>query len=333
VEAALGRPFAVARPVTAGVERDTWQSNVALAHEIFGSEHVTWVWTGGLRVYAIGGRRWSGPEVIELHRIERHDDTRGYRIELSFRARDTVGYWLQLTDTTGVTHALVLTADRKVVPRYVVELDVAFGDAGRPITRVEASLSRDNPDLLGEAARIWDRYRTADLGNAVSTYELSVLERTLRDKVESPLGATVAGLVLLRADRLDLLHDWLKNLAGWFPEYPDGAVLWAEQVLREQPSGAGAAIAEAADFLGLLVDRGLPHTGEALGYTAVLADRLSRLGDRVPVASRDRVARVGRRLDTALGCFRPAGLFTTYAALDPGRDPLDLIGPIPPSAP
>jgi hypothetical protein len=225
-----------------------------------------------------------------------------------------------------VTHGIVLPGDQTTRPRYVLEFDLAFGDAGRPITRFEGSLSRGNPGLLGDAAQLWQRYRTADVGEAVTAYELSTLERAIRDKFESPLAATVASLVLLRANRLDLLHDWVRNLAHFFPEVPDGPALWAEQVLRQQAPGA---LASAAEFLGLMADRGLPHTGEALGYAAVLVDRLSRLGDRVPALTRARLQRLAHRFDEALTWFRPAGLFASYVGFEPSRDPGELIGPIP----
>jgi hypothetical protein len=176
-------------------------------------------------------------------------------------------------------------------------------------------------ELLGAAAELWQRYRTADVGEAVNAFELSVLERMVCEKLDSPLAATVAALILLRANRLDLLHDWLHNLANWFDEQSDGPALWAEQVLRQQPRGVDAAIAEAAEYLKLLVERGLPHTSEALSYAAGLSNRLARLIDRVPQGLHPKLEQLREPIGNALVFFRPGGLFTSYAGFAPGTDP------------
>lgn len=50
-------------------------------------------------------------------------------------------------------------------------------------------------------------------------------EQMLHDKVADPIAAIVAGYFLLRAGRIDRLHEWTSNLANWFPWIPDGAVI------------------------------------------------------------------------------------------------------------
>ena len=50
-------------------------------------------------------------------------------------------------------------------------------------------------------------------------------EQMLRDKVDDPIAAIVAGYFLLRAGSFDRLHDWTSNLANWFPSFSDGAVI------------------------------------------------------------------------------------------------------------
>jgi hypothetical protein len=195
-----------------------------------------------------------------LHKVERDDATRSYRAEISIAEEDRVGHWLELVDGAGTAHGCFLPADRFERPRYILEFDVTFDEGSEcQISRLEASLSMKNSGLLGAAAELWQRYRMADVGEAVNAFELSVLERMVSERLDSsPLAATVAALILLRANRLDLLHNWLRNLANWFDERPDGPALWAEQVLRQQPRGIDAAIAEAAEYLGLLVELGLP---------------------------------------------------------------------------
>lgn len=174
--------------------------------------------------------------------------------------------------------------------------------------------------------------RTADLGEAVSAFEMSVIEQMVRAKLDSPLAATVAALVLLRANRLDLLHDWLGNLADGFDERPYGPALWAEQVMRQQ-ADRDTAIDEAADYLAELLRRGLPHTSEGLSYAARLSNTLTRLGARVPNPQGARLAALTPHVRAALPDFRPGGLFTTYAGFDPATEPNGLVGPFAVHAP
>jgi hypothetical protein len=193
------------------------------------------------------------------------------------------------------------------------------------LTRLEASLAFDNPEPLAVAAELWQRYRTADVGAAVSAFELSMLERMVQEKLDSPLVATVATLILLRANRLDLLHDWVRNLANWFEARPDGPALWAEQLMRQ--STAAQHHQEAADYLIDLLQRGLPHTSEAIGYAARLTGMLRRSSEDLPPEQTQPLSRLNEFLQEALVYFRPGGLFTTYAGFFLDAEPTILIGP------
>jgi hypothetical protein len=235
---------------------------------------------------------------------------------------------LEMVDPAGVAHGCVLPTDRSWSPRYLIEFDVTSEEhsAGR-FRNVQASLAHENPDLLREAAQLWQRYRTADVGEAVETFETSVLEQMVRMKLESPLAATVASLILLRANRLPLLHDWVRNLANWFEARPDGVALWAEQVMRQQPRGVEAALTEAVTYLTQLLWHGLPHTSEGFAYAARLCDTLRRLGGHLRDDARTRLEQLGEHFQTALVSFSPGGLFTTYSGFAPQTDPTTLLGP------
>jgi hypothetical protein len=58
-------------------------------------------------------------------------------------------------------------------------------------------------------------------------------EKLLEDKISDPGPAAIGAYYLLRAGRLDRLHDWTRNLANWFPWMPDGAVICGWHLLRE----------------------------------------------------------------------------------------------------
>jgi len=324
----LNSQFTWSRTVEPTLSRSRWASVFDIGHELFGSENVTEIWSRQMRLYALQRRRWlDDPDALVLHRIDRDAGTRSYRAEISVAAQDRLGHWLTIVDNAGNTYGCVLPTDQFEPPRYVLEFDISYGNGGpRQISRLSAYLSTESPGPLGVAATLWQRYRTADVGEAVSAFEMSTLEVMVREKLESPLAATVAALILLRANRLALLHDWVRNLANWFEIRPDGAALWAEQVLRQQPRGPELALSEASEYLTFLLRRGLPHTSEGLSYAARLCTALRHPGARVPPALQTQLDQLYEHLQTALTYFRPGGLFTTYAGFEPQADPTALIG-------
>lgn len=264
---------------------------------------------------SLSSRATADPERIRLERVEHDDAARSFRITVSSRVGEPLGYWLQVGDAKDAPHGVILPALGQAAS-YRVEAELAttnWGDV--TFLRLEANLSRSNAGPLGDAARLWERYRTADVAEAISGIDLGALRDTVRGKQQSPLAATVAALVLLRANRLELISDWLGDLADWFPQLPDGAVLWAEQRMRQQ-SDRALAVSEAAASLCRLDERGLPFTSEAMSYAASLAARLGRVAHLVPDAVRERFDRVCERIAEALVYFRPGGLFAAYAGFD-----------------
>jgi hypothetical protein len=323
------RALTVTRSLDAPMRDRVWVQDYELSHDLFGSENVTAFWTTRLRVFRLGRRDWLDANAVLLHSVQRDEQTRTYRVDIEFapNAHDEIGHWLQTVDGAGTTHACVVPTDKSARPIFSIEFDVSFDDgSGRQLSRLDAYLSLRNADMLGAAAAMWSRYRTADVGEAVSAFELTALEQMVREKLDSPLAATVAGIVLLRANRLDRLHDWLRNLANWFPERPDGSAMWAEQLMR-RPGDRKQALLVAADYLADLIARGLPHTGEALGYAARLTDTLARLDQTIPPRQREKLEVLAQRTQTALPFFRPGGLFAAYSGFSADADPTRLIGP------
>jgi hypothetical protein len=309
------------------LHRSVWAQDFGIGHDLFRHEDITAVWSQQVQIYALQRQRWlPDADALVLHRVALSDGS--YRIECSIAADDPLGYWLEIVDPAGVAHGCVLPMDQSWSPRYLLEFDVTSEEHGaRRFRGLEASLSLENPELLSEAARLWQRYRTADVGEAVNAFETSQLEQMVQLKLESPLAATVASLILLRANRLSLLHDWVRNLANWFEARPDGTALWAEQVMRQQPRGIEAVLTEAAAYLTQLLWRGLPHTSEGLAYAARLCDTLRRLGEHLPELARTRLEQLEAHFQTALVSFSPGGLFTTYSGFAPQTDPTTLLGP------
>jgi hypothetical protein len=287
------------------------------------------LWHQRIRLFALGQRHWLAPDRLVLHRVEKNAAQDTYQVTLSVASDDLVGYWLQIDDTAGLAYACILPVDRDAVPRYTLEFDVLRNARGqRGVSRLEGFLAIDNTGFLGEAAALWQRYRTSNVGEAVNAFERSGLEQMVRENLDSPLAVTTSALILLRANRLDLLHYWVRHLANGFEQWPDGSVLWAEQWTRQAADASH--VSEAADYLLDLLQRGLPHTSETLGYAARRVTILNR--PRAPL-SEDMAAsldRLNKHLQEALVYFRPGGLFATYAGFPPDTDPTALVGPFSP---
>jgi hypothetical protein len=231
-------------------------------YEMLRSEQVTAAFDS-LRMWSLAESRWLERDEYPLHRVERDAGGQVFRVDVSLpRARGHV--WMQL-DAFGLRLASVLATDTHSAPDYRILL---FRDPQkRQVTGMEVRLSPEQESgPLRQAAALWDEYRAGNVREvAHGALMVGHLESLLRSKMMSPLAATVAGLILLRAGEYGRMHDWPRNLAEWFPDRPDGAVIWAEQLLR---SGGGTpnSVAEAGKYARMAAERGLPATSEAVGY-------------------------------------------------------------------
>ena len=114
-------------------------------------------------------------------------------------------------------------------------------------------------------------------------------------KMQNPLGAAAGGYVLLAAgDREENnWHDWVDNLANWFPEIPDGAVLKASLRLRF-PRDKNSAEEARASLLEAF-DRGVPYYSTGVSW---LLDGLTQFADDPVVEEKMKIVhRVALRLD------------------------------------
>jgi len=93
----------------------------------------------------------------------------------------------------------------------------------------------------------------------------------LFDKMEDPYAAAVGAYLLLRLKQFERMHDWAQNLANRVPFLPDGCIIWAWQLIHQQPSNAG----EIRKYLLMAASRGLPVYSEGL---RLLTDGLRLMG-------------------------------------------------------
>jgi hypothetical protein len=285
----------------------------ALGHAVLGSEQVTAIWASA-KLYNL---RLDQPEdvgqALKVYRVEHGADTRMYRFVLGLQQSQDP-HWLALSDYR-TTFVSMLPGDL-IAPRFVLELNVDYDaetlhGARRAISSLQVSLSSESAGPLGEAASLWERYRAINVAEAVASIkDMHQLETTLAGKLESPLAAAVAAVVLIRAQQWNLLHDWLINLTNWFPYLPDGPVLRAKQVLETTPGRKVPP--EVIQMFLKLRERGLPWTAEALGYAVQVADEIA--GVKVlKKDQREAAATLRKEVRRASSRLRSAGLFTTFA--------------------
>ena len=191
------------------------------------------------------------------------------------------------------------------------------------MTRLEAKLSPSNEGTLREAAALWELYQAVDLAGALESKDLQTLEQTLRDKVDSPLAAVIAGTILLRLREHNRLHNWLANLTKWFTSIPDGPTLCAEQMLQTQEGAI-----EKPELLELVLQlrtRGLPYTSEALGYADQHVRRLLQ-AESPTAAQRKKLEGLRDQIHRAVRFFRSGGLFAVFVGDSQAVTP-ELIAP------
>jgi hypothetical protein len=323
----LDAPFGVQHVVPDPYQPGAWAMSYQVGHAAFGSEWATALWSEASLI-ALSSRQVHDSAALVLHGVERDADTRRFRVHVTPKAPDPLGHWLELRQGERRFGA-VLPSDRGRPVRYIVEFDLEYRDPpavdDRRVSRFEADLAADPHSPAGIAAGLWRIYNVSNAATAAQwLQDQQLAERLLYEKFESPLAASIASLVLLRANRFDLMHDWVRNLANWYPEIPDGAVLWAEQVLRR--SRTPDALREAARYLLMLDERGLPLLAETLGVASRQLALLQTRFDVLDAPTLTGLKRLNERFAEALVYFRPDGLFSVFSGYGDRDRILQLLG-------
>jgi hypothetical protein len=312
------QPLTIVRDLSPAIDA----AETADLHTIVGSEGMTMV-VQSLRFFDPEDPNGYGRPVW-IRRVDRTEDPRVYRLEIEDNEPGPT--WLRAVDGSGAMFNSVLAGDRAGI-RYTLDVVLEYGSAGagslRPISRFAVGLSDNNAGPIGRVARLWNQYRSGNALAAVKKLPLRELENLLRDKREEPLAATLAGLMLLRTGQLELMHDWPRNLADFFPERPDGAVIRAGQLLQSRRTREN--VAEATEMLiGLERTGMLPHTAEAFGRLDAQLQTLTALqrDDQEVSGSLQRLHERVRVLEPA---FRSGGLFVTFVTDQDDTSPRELV--------
>ncbi len=280
-----------------------------------------------LQLYSLESGQWSDAQGVRILGVDRDESRTTFRVHFELLHPSRRGHLAQLIDVSGTSFTCALPGDpaHEFVPpsnpAYTMEL---ARNEQRQITQFDVGLAVNSSGSLRAAARLWRRYQIADIQAALSEFDTSQLQQMVEQKISSPLAATVSALVLLRANQQDRLHDWLRNLANWFPELPDGAVLWAVHCLRSRQADRAAAVQESTEYLLRLRKSPLPFTGEALSYAATTCEQLLQERELPPHTIRE-LKELQQRLATALRWFNPGALFCSYIGFAEQQIPREIL--------
>jgi hypothetical protein len=180
--------------------------------------------------------------------------------------------WLQVQSLAGSSKFVALPPSRHL-KIFIIKDDLSRRSQDQLNVLVSSANQRAETLL---AFMVAGDYASA---RRVSSSVMEDAERLLYDKLRDPSSAAIGGYFLLSAAQslpnhdLQAMHVWPRNLSEWMPWMPDGAVIYAWQLLRQNKPdiiGARAQLLEAAS-------RGIPLYTQGL---RLLFDGLSLLVDR-----------------------------------------------------
>ena len=204
----------------------------------------------------------------------------------------------------------------------MVEFSLLDNSTQFAIQGLQAGLSPD-VDSFGEAARLWEKYEEMGAFKVVEELDVNFLNNLVQGKVNNPMGALIASVILVRVGRTDKLPvQWLRNMYEWFPEFGDIPILLNEYLARQPASESDDEATRRVAFQnrieGCLVtmhERGLPVIGEVLSYAIRQANNLSAVNPLLTYDSTQDtpIDYTWITLQQARQHFLPGGLFSVFA--------------------
>ncbi|HKO59295.1 MAG TPA: hypothetical protein VJ276_25740 [Thermoanaerobaculia bacterium] len=134
-------------------------------------------------------------------------------------------------------------------------------------------------------------------------------EHMLQEKMANPFAAAIGAYLLLRLRRIELLHDWTRNLANRFPHITDTLVIRAWHLIQTRGNEM-----EIRDFFGKALDSSLPVFTEGL---RLLSEGARLLGHDAEAA----VEKLNRHAQRAL---THSPLTATVQGTPSGTSPFDV---------
>jgi hypothetical protein len=191
------------------------------------------------------------------------------------------------------------------------------GTGGAPVHAIARGARQSAESLLAFLEN-----GAVDAAQTVSQQVTTDAIQFLEMKKDDPFGAAIAGYYLLRMAKLDQLQ-WMNNLADWFIEVPDGAIVYAVGLLRS--SSQPEQRRQAMSYLVEAARRGIPlyTTGLRLLFDHLRSFSREFSSDMAVKEALERVRSVAAYADweaqTTTIVFPPENASRTVSPLPRGR--------------
>ncbi len=288
-------------------------------HRRFGHEYISHLWQAGMALYALSGGQRIITEGDIVQAVKRSDTSNLIQVDLLLAPR-AGGVLLVFEGRDFVQRerlAIALPTDTYTgVP---IRLSLSFGQAQGShhhprLISIEARLGPS--DINPHYQYLWELTREADLGSLTQAAKLANtdrLKKAAQDKRQFQTAAVAGKLLLARAGYIGIVEDWTRNLMNWFPDIPDGCVLWAESLRSAvdqgvtSPFGIETPIVEMASALQGIRQRGIPFFADAMDLAE---SQLRYVLRHLPEgAQRTELLGIQRRLEQVFQIAVPSGHF------------------------
>lgn len=286
------------------------------AHGFFGHEYASGFWDG-FRLHALSDRRPLGDDQVEVDRVTRDNESAIVRVDMELRPNNG-GVLAEFEGTARGLQSLPLPTDEhNFVP---VRLTLAF-DRDRGLLRVEGQLGpseRPHYDYLWKLSQI---VQFASFADAAKEADPKKLQAAVRDKLQAPTAAIAGATILACGGKIRTVGAWTRNLMNWFPDVPDGAVLWAESLRasitggEKKPFGESDPLGAMANVVGSLEHRGVPFFVAAIDLLDSQLRYLDSMSGALSVSQLRPLAAVRRMTNQVFQVASPSGHFLMLAAL------------------
>lgn len=271
---------------------------------IFGSDAATAIWKQ-MRSFSLTDRRWLEEDSdFSLYSLSRDDNRRIYDVDLAF---DNPGdHWLEINQNDR-RFAILLPWDSQLQKQPHYRLTLFRNQAGNLISiraKLSSIMNEGQLDLVSRAWVLHENHRTDKAVQMIAS-----------SNPESPLGATIAGAILLAAGEFDAPGVW--EVLDQNSSTSEAIVFSLEHRLRQRPI-AELGVEDIDRFLEI-GRTGLPRTSLGLSYAlrqvrdfrgASKANVLNLDNDRM-----DKIESIYDWLSNAVSYFRTGSFFTLLSGL------------------
>jgi hypothetical protein len=288
------------------------------AHGYFGHEYASGFWED-FQLYALSDRRPLSDDKAEVHRVTRDVESTIVRVDMEL-SPEYGGILAAFAGMARGLQALPLPTDEE--GRVPIRLTLTFDR--HSLLRVEGQLGPSKLafyDYLWKLCRIAKFASFADAAKQAEKVDWRELRMVVEYKRMATTAAIAGAIILACGGKIRMVKDWTRNLMNWFPNVPDGAVLWVESLRaaiaagEKKPFGVSDPLGEMVDALESLERRGVPFFVDVIDLLDSQLRYLDGLSGDLSNSQLSSLATVRRMTNRVFQVACPSGHFLMLAAL------------------